>query len=272
MLYGGRFGRAATWGLLGSFDGTVENDFTFPNGSVVLAVARSISWWEALASWGESYRVQTADYAQTFGPDVCSRVRRLGAVDSEPHSDASRVRRDQSIDVPVQPLATPSVDRTAREACGIASTGDPYADVASGNCYYDVVVTGDVKLAVAGLAVARAAEVFNAGVSLAPMFEDSSVNYTVRLDADFSFIFTARPPAAAGAGASVAYAVRAAPAGITIDPATGILEGVAGCVAGFGYSAGPPAVLSTNRSQFLSYTPLTTYFLFTPPPQQLPHL
>ena len=192
---------------------------------------------KAVNPWAESYRVSPNDYAQTFGADKCtsppSLLRRA--------AEAAVDNADVSFTPPL--AADSATDAAARAACGIAASADPYAEAASGNCYYDVVVTGDVKLAVAGLAVARASEVFNAGVPLAPMFEDSSVNYTVRLDADFSFIFTAVPPAAAGAGASVAYAVRAAPAGITIDPATGVLVGEAGCVAGFRYSAGPPAVL-----------------------------
>ena len=178
-LWGGNYGRARTWGLLGTFDGDKSNEFVKPDGTTYDVSAGGEGSWgvsgmqSVIDEWGESWRAANLPGAASnaalavLGPDLCI----------SPSSTAS-----PSV-TPLQPTVTasatpdcypncnPSLDAFARSTCGIGAT-DPLPPLTepAGACHYDVSVSGDPNIALASLHVLTRMEEASEQLEVAPYF------------------------------------------------------------------------------------------------------
>lgn len=182
-LLGGPFGRAATWGLLGNYDGDKRNDRQYPNGTVDWQAPvdlGSLVYHPRLTAWWESWRVSALPGANSsmvtklIGPDSC--------VTGTPRVLEARI------------LQTNGSDADARVVCGINTTAN-ISDLSNSlqACYADVVETGDPAFGLDALHLLGSAERAQASAEFMPTFIDPSLGatYSVSLNDTLVIYFSA---------------------------------------------------------------------------------
>lgn len=203
-LLGGRYGRAATWGLVGTYDGWSSNDFVLPDGSLSAVTAADLGWGierPAVVAWGNAWRARNLS----------------GACNSR----ALRVLGDDSCLLP-QPSSGGATAVNARGVCSIGPD-TPLANVSSWQlaCYYDVVASGDASIGLSTLQELQAVSLLANLGPLAPTFNEPDpavLDFAVRWGRKkFTRQFHAEPGQGAGSGATVRYSLVEGPPGLTFD-------------------------------------------------------
>lgn len=200
-LLGGPYGRAATWGLFGNYDGDKSNDRQYPNGTVDWLAPVDIGgcmYHPRLTAWWESWRVSSlpgADRsmaAKLIGPDTCTSTHRALKTDVF-------YARDLQAD-----------DNTVRQTCNIDSTANiSELPISLQSCYVDVFETGIPAFGLESLDTLGSTERVQATAGSIPIFVDPALGatYSVSLNGSLLIYFSAEAPGDYNSSGLITYSL-----------------------------------------------------------------